>query len=180
MISGQWITWANLVTATRLALLPGFTFAILFNDWLVASVLFILAVLSDILDGRLARRYGQTSPLGGLFDHATDAIFVTLSCWALADLGLINIYLWWLIPLAFLQYMADSKALAGSQLRTSVLGKANGIAYFALVGTAVGIHVLGWHFLTSAVQIMAWGLVLSTGVSMLDRLWTLLRKVQRS
>jgi phosphatidylglycerophosphate synthase len=35
-------------------------------------------VATDWLDGRIARRFGETSALGGFLDHVTDAAFVSL------------------------------------------------------------------------------------------------------
>ena len=72
--------------------------------------------------------------MGGFFDHATDALFVTLGSLALANQEIINSWLVWLIPMAFLiQYSVDSRLLSGYALRSSALGRINGIAYFVLV-----------------------------------------------
>lgn len=158
--------------------------------WWIAALLFTAAVVSDVYDGKLARKYNQVSPLGGLLDHGTDALFVTGGCLALAWLGLVPLLLALLIPSAFIQYMLDSKALAGKSLRTSRLGKSNGVAYFALVGTAIGAHTLMqinlllglpllplWEYIIEpGLQIAAWILIVSTIISMLDRLTTLVRE----
>jgi phosphatidylglycerophosphate synthase len=170
-----WKTWANLLTTIRLLLLIPTVVAILIQSWLIASILFALAVITDVYDGKLARKLNQTSPFGGLFDHATDALYVTLCCWALAETGLINPLLNWLIPLAFVQYMLDSKALAGVALRMSVIGKSNGVAYYGIVGTVVGSQLLGWQFLQTPILLASWLLVVTTVLSMLDRAVSLLR-----
>ena len=141
-MNNSWLTWANLLTATRLLVLAPLVYAILQSQWLLAALLFSIAVVTDIYDGKLARRLQQTSPQGGLFDHATDALAVTLGSWALAQQSLISAWLPWMIPLAFIQYMLDSKALAGASLRMSRLGRYNGIAYYALLGTGIGIQLL--------------------------------------
>ena len=172
--------WANLLTLTRTLLILPIVWLVLEEMWLWASLCFTVAVVSDVYDGKVARKLKQTSPLGGLLDHGTDALFVTGGCWALAELNFINPYLCWLIPLAFLQYMLDSKALAGRTLRTSVLGKSNGVAYFALVGTVIGIQALSmfWQpfaYLLPIAQIAAWLLIATTLVSMGERALTLFR-----
>ena len=170
-----WKTWANLLTTLRLLMLLPTIAAILLQGWLAASVLFALAVVTDIYDGKLARKLTQTSPFCGLFDHATDAVYVTLCCAAIAEAGFINPVLHWLIPAAFLQYVVDSKALAGIALRTSAIGKSNGIAYYALVGTVIGTQLLGWNLLQTPTRYVAWALVATTVLSMLDRGISLLR-----
>ena len=163
------LTRANALTASRLVLLALLVPALLSRNWWLAAPLFALAVVTDIFDGKIARKYGETSALGGLFDHATDALFVTLCAWASAQLGLINPWLTWLIPAAFLQYMLDSKALAGLELKASALGRSNGVAYYALAGTVIGMEALGFTWLRPAVAFAAWVLVASTVLSMLDR-----------
>ncbi len=171
----HWLTWANLLTASRAALIAPFAWLVLSAQWPAAAAVFAVAALSDFYDGRLARRLNQTSPLGGLLDHGTDALFVTTGCWSFATLGVINPYLHWLIPLAFTQYMLDSRALRGQSLRTSAIGRSNGVAYFVVVGVGLGAHLLTWRWLLAPLQLLAWLLVFSTLVSMADRAITLLR-----
>jgi len=175
-VTQPWFTWANLLTASRVLAIPPTVICILDRTWFTAAMLFTAAVVTDFYDGRIARRLHQTSPLGGLFDHATDAMYVTLGCWAIAQLDLINPVLPWLIPLAFVQYMLDSKALAGAALRTSTIGRWNGVAYYVVLGTVIGSELLQWQSMSDLARWAAWVLVVSTIVSMLDRAMTLLRK----
>ena len=172
----RWLTWANLLTGLRLASLPVIAYALINKLWLLAAMLFALAVISDVYDGKIARKLGQTSPLGGLFDHGTDALFVSICCGCLSILGLINPYLPWLIGLAFIQYMLDSKALAGVALRMSFIGRNNGIAYYVLVGIVIGAQVLNWGWLLSAAIYFAWLLAFTTLLSMADRGLSLLKQ----
>ena len=132
------LTWANLLTAARVLMIVPLTHAVLQQLWLWAAILFTAAAVSDYYDGKVARALNQTSPWGALFDHASDALLVSVGCGALAGLGLINPYLPWLIGAAFIQYMLDSKALAGQELRTSRIGRSNGVAYYVLLGTGIG------------------------------------------
>ncbi len=172
-----WLTWANGLTLLRLIAIGPTAWAILNGYWPLAGALFALAALSDLADGPLARRYGHASPIGGLFDHGTDALFVSITLGALAAAGYLNPILPVLVALAFIQYMFDSKALAGAELRTSILGRNNGIAYFVMVGIPVVREALGlsWPPL-SWIAAIAWLLVLSTAASMLDRAVTLIRQ----
>ncbi|MCR9259838.1 MAG: CDP-alcohol phosphatidyltransferase family protein [Pseudomonadaceae bacterium] len=172
----RWLTWANLLTGLRLASLPVIIYALISDLWMFAAVLFTMAVVTDVYDGKIARKLNQTSPLGGLFDHGTDALFVSLCCGALSSLGLINPYLPWLIGLAFIQYMLDSKALAGVALRMSFIGRNNGIAYYVLVGVVIGAQVFNWTGLLTAAGYFAWLLVFTTVLSMADRGYSLFRQ----
>jgi len=56
----------------------------------------------------------------------------------------------------------------------SFLGRNNGIAYFVLVGVAIGRHLEPFAWLPLIlVQLFAWLLLLSTLLSILDRAWAL-------
>jgi len=174
-----YLTWANGLTLLRLLAIGPTVWAITDGRWSIACALFVLAVISDLVDGPLARRFGHASPFGGLFDHGTDALFVSASLAALAWTGYINPFLPPLVALAFIQYMFDSKALAGAELRTSLVGRNNGIAYFVIVGipvvreaSAIGWPSDGW------IAALAWLLAVSTVISMMDRAINLIRQRQ--
>ena len=65
----MWLTWANALTALRLALIAPLVLAVIHGVWTVAAGLFTLAVLTDYFDGPLARHHGQATPIGGFMDH---------------------------------------------------------------------------------------------------------------
>jgi len=170
-----WLTPANLLTLARLAAAPLCAGAILSGAPLAAFLLFVLAVASDFADGPIARRRGEVSSFGGLLDHGTDATFVTLGLAALAFEGLVPLPLPVLVPLAFVQYLLDSQALAGRPLRASFLGRWNGIFYFVLLGIPVVRDGLGLSWPGPALVLaIGWTLVATTVVSMLDRGFALL------
>lgn len=174
-----WRTTANGLTALRLLAAPALAAAVLAPLPWPALGLFGLAVATDLLDGRVARRWGEVTPLGGLLDHATDAAFVSLGLGALALRGEVPGALPCLVAVAFLQYALDSRVAAGRPLRASGLGRANGIAYFALLGVPLVREALGLAFPgPSVVGGLAWLLVVSTLLSMLDR-W-LARRLARA
>jgi phosphatidylglycerophosphate synthase len=144
--------------------------------WLPANTLIALAILSDLLDGPLARHRGTASAAGGLLDHSCDALFVSCALGALAARGHIPVLLPVLVILSFSQYVLDSRALSGSHLRTSFIGRSNGIAYFVLLGACTFPRLLAPDLIPPDwLRAAAWFLVASTGVSMLDRLLALWR-----
>lgn len=166
----MWFTWANLLTALRLLITVPCAMAIVSGSWPLAATLFAIAVATDLLDGPLARRLNHASPVGGLFDHATDALFVTCALGALAMAGYVTWILPALVAAAFIQYALDSRALAGKHLRTSMIGRMNGIAYFFAAGTPIVKEALAltWPD-ASLIQGLAWLLVATSIVSMSDR-----------
>ena len=68
----------------------------LFRSWgehsrnLVATILFILASITDWLDGWLARRLGQQTELGAFLDPVADKLLVCVALVMLLDLDRIN------------------------------------------------------------------------------------------
>jgi len=178
--SRRWLTRANALSALRLAAAPGLALAIASGHRLAGAALLVLAIATDFADGAVARRYGEASAFGGLVDHATDATLVVLGLAALAWRGEAPPLLAPLVAVAFVQYVLDSRTLAGRPLRASRLGRWNGIAYYVLVATPVVRDALGlaWPGASWTVAI-GWGLVASTACSMLDRLLALLRPAPR-
>ncbi len=163
-------TRANALTGVRLLLAPLLVWAICTGAAVLALACFVLAVGTDLADGRVARRFGEVSALGGFLDHATDALFVALGLAALAYAGIAPAPLPALVLGAFAQYALDSRVHAGRPLRASSLGRWNGIAYFVLLGIPVvrdGL-TLGWPA-DALVRALGWALVATTCASMLDR-----------
>lgn len=172
----MWLTRANGVTLLRLFMAPLLVIAIAAEEWAGALAIFVLAVLSDLADGYLARRYGESTPLGGVVDHAVDAVFVTAGTGALATAGTLPAPLPPLIAVAFLQYALDSRIGSARTLRSSPIGRWNGIAYFAVLALPIVRDAFGLARPGSELVMLAgWALVLSTGVSILDRLRASLR-----
>ena len=166
---------ANGLSLSRILLAPPTAYSVVQEQWLAASLLIALAMLTDMTDGPVARSSGATSAAGGLLDHSCDAFFVSTGLLALAFTHSIPLLLPVLVVLSFGQYVLDSKALSGRVLRTSVLGRSNGIAYFVLLGIVVFPRAVSPTLLAPAwITLLAWLLILSTLVSMADRLWSLL------
>jgi phosphatidylglycerophosphate synthase len=167
--SSTWTTRANGLTLLRLLAAPAFAAAVLEGDAALATALFALAIATDFADGWVARRYGEATPLGGLADHAADALFVTAGTAALAWRGELPVWLPVAIAVAFTQYVLDSRP--GPRLRGSSLGRWNGIAYFVALGIPIVRDALGLGWPATAwVLGVGWLLCASTALSIADRL----------
>jgi phosphatidylglycerophosphate synthase len=166
----MWLTWANALTGLRAAAALPCSWLAAHELWPAAAVLLTLAVLTDFLDGPLARRLGQSSSLGGLLDHGTDAWFVTCLLMGLWWAGQVP----WLLPLlvvaAFGQYVLDSRAHRGGRLRGNRLGRVNGIGYFVVAAVPVYAGAFGLGAESAPVVVaLSWLLIVSTVLSMLSR-----------
>lgn len=79
----------NLITLSRLVLVPVTIVMIADRDWLTALILFILAGLSDGLDGFLARTFDLRSELGAYLDAIADKALLISMYVAMAVVGAI-------------------------------------------------------------------------------------------
>jgi cardiolipin synthase len=169
-IAPGWRTLPNALSLLRLLAAPPLVCAILRGAPDLALLCFAIAVVTDLLDGHLARRRGESSALGGLIDHSVDAIFVTAGLAALSAVGAVPVGLPPLIALAFLQYSAAARPSAGVALSGSSLGRWNGIAYYVLLAIPLvrDATALGWPS-ASLVRALAWCLVATTAASIFSR-----------
>ncbi len=164
-------TRANALTLSRGLLAPALALAILESESGVATAIFWVAVATDLADGRVARRRGEVSEHGRLFDHTADAIFVSTGAAALACVGALPHLLAPAIVLAFVQYAVDSRVVGDREPRRSRLGHWNGIAYYVAVATPIIRDTLGFNWPGSTlVMALGWLLVASTVVSIANRL----------
>jgi len=164
-------TRANALTLLRVLLAPALALAIFEDEAVVATVIFWIAVATDVADGRVARRRGEVGEHGRLFDHSADAIFVSTGAAALAYMGALPPPLAPLIAIAFLQYVFDSRVAGAREPRASRLGHWNGIAYYVVVATPIIRDTLGFSWPSSAfVMAFGWLLVVTTLASMASRL----------
>jgi cardiolipin synthase (CMP-forming) len=73
------ITIPNLITMVRILATPLFVIFILSNSYGRAMAVFIIAGLSDMADGYIARNFKQKSPLGAILDPMADKLLITAS-----------------------------------------------------------------------------------------------------
>ena len=168
---------ANLLTSTRLFLVVpiswGFAHPDSFSEiWLLISI--TVGIATDYFDGIVARLTETESPLGMLFDHTTDCLFVTGGLVGSAIAGEVSVFLPILIGCAFVQYVLDSFWLHDKkELRMSMLGRWNGILYYVplvlIISSRTDVMVDSNHVWSVVITFMSYGLMGSTVVSMVDR-----------
>lgn len=164
---------ANALTSVRLLLVVPFALYMAPGDERSATfalVVWVAALITDFLDGPIARRRGTVTAWSGTFDHTSDFLFVTSGLFAGALRGAFPWILPILVTAAFAQYVIDSYWIhRHTKLRGSKLGRYNGILYF--VPSLLDIlGRMGLHFLDPLFRILVWLLVLSTVISMGQRL----------
>lgn len=69
----------NTLTTARIALIPLFVTAVIYNRYNYALYLFVIAAVTDIFDGLLARLKGQRTPMGTFLDPLADKFILVTS-----------------------------------------------------------------------------------------------------
>lgn len=170
---------ANSLTAARVLLTPVFVLLISAAPaspawgWLAVMIFAVIAA-SDVIDGRLARRWGSASNGGRTFDHLADIGFIVAALWTYTRLGLVP---WWVpaaIAVSFAFYVIDSwsRPTARGTLIGSRVGHIGGVCNYVLIGVLVcndsaAIRALSnatLHFLFCLVPIYS-GLAMATRLS---------------
>lgn len=143
------LTIPNLLTALRIILVPFFIWQYLRGHSLTALVIFLIVQLTDLLDGMIARKFGQVTSLGKLLDPIADKLLLlsVLACLTLRPIEGRGLPLWVL----FVVLGKEALTLLGGAfalrrkvvVQSQFLGKA---ATFLFAGTIVVI-LLGYQTL---------------------------------
>jgi cardiolipin synthase (CMP-forming) len=87
------MTIPNLITIARLIIVPLVIVMILQGQWPAAFALFVIAGVSDAVDGFIARRFDMHSELGAYLDPVADKALLVSIYVVLAILGIIPAWL---------------------------------------------------------------------------------------
>lgn len=72
----NWKTIPNLLSFIRIILIPFFGYYLLHDKLLVAAVIIAISGLTDLFDGKIARRFNQVSNLGKILDPIADKLTI--------------------------------------------------------------------------------------------------------
>ncbi|MGV0627418.1 CDP-diacylglycerol--glycerol-3-phosphate 3-phosphatidyltransferase [Mycolicibacter minnesotensis] len=157
------VNLANALTLMRMALVPVFLLA-LFADGghdpkmrIIAFGIFAVAIITDRLDGTLARNYGMVTEFGTLADPIADKALIGAALIGLSMLG----DLWWWVTVLILAREIGITLLRFAVLHRGVIPASRGGKLKTLV-QAVGIGLLilpltgpwlvtAWTVMTAAV-----------------------------
>ncbi|HZJ45764.1 MAG TPA: CDP-alcohol phosphatidyltransferase family protein [Pyrinomonadaceae bacterium] len=78
-MSARIVTVPNLLTVFRMVLIPVFVSLLFYQRFVLALIVFMLAGITDGLDGLLARRFNQKSQLGTILDPIADKLMLVTS-----------------------------------------------------------------------------------------------------
>jgi CDP-diacylglycerol--glycerol-3-phosphate 3-phosphatidyltransferase len=164
----------NLLTGLRLVLVPVFLFFLFAGDGrdsvsrVVAFLVFAVAVVTDQIDGSLARKYGVVSEFGKLADPIADKMLMGAALIGLSQLGNLP---WW-VTIVILVREIGVTVLRFAVIRSGVIPASRGGKLKTFVqAIAIGLFVLPlynwppvWHTIAWAVLWVAIVLTIATGV----------------
>ena len=78
-MSARIVTVPNLLTIFRMVLIPVFASLLFYQRFVLALIVFVIAGITDGLDGLLARRFDQRSQLGTILDPIADKMMMVTS-----------------------------------------------------------------------------------------------------
>ncbi len=137
----------NLLSITRIILIVPFILLLIHQRYGWAIGVFIVAAVSDAIDGALARLLHQRTVLGTYLDPAADKLLMTASFIALSFLEFLPVWLTVLvilrdviIVLGLILLRVTSRPL---ELRPSIASKLTTIFQLATIGTAL---LTPWEF----------------------------------
>jgi cardiolipin synthase len=135
------------LTVLRVVLAPGLALFLLDRHLVLALVAYLIAALSDVADGWLARRWRQETKLGSVLDPLVDIVFNLAVFFALTAADLLPR---WVFAMAAARY--GLLLLGGTYLRLFVgpfrirptfFGRATGVLASSLVGFLILLHCAG-------------------------------------
>jgi len=174
----------NTITLLRISVVP-FLFILLTSPgefWsLILAILFVVASITDMLDGYLARKYNMITTMGKFLDPLADKLIVNTAMILMIPIGRIPA---WIVAITIIRdLIVDGiRSIASSEgfyIHASPLGKQKTIAQLFAV-TALMIHFpffgINSHLVGMVILYIAFLLTLYSGVDYIIKFYRRARK----
>ena len=170
-------SFPNLLTLLRLSFIPFIVSSILEGHYEVALTLFVLAGISDALDGVLARSLGQRTKLGEYLDPIADKMLISTLFLILSATHRIP---WRITAIVFgrdiIILVVCTLVYATTSLRDfspSIFGKANTVVQIVALGATILVEVKPWAWVEAVKQLGLWTVFALTIISALHYVFLL-------
>lgn len=172
-------TLPNLLTAARLLLAPVVAWRLLEHDVEGAFWLFVIAAITDLLDGNLARWLNQRSVLGAWLDPIADKVMLLTTLTMLALTGLLPLWLLLVVVVRDLIILAGAEGyrrLTGKlDVQPTLSGKIATFMEFVLVSWVLADVALDLG-LDRPIEPLAMATAIAVGGSGIRYVWLWTRK----
>lgn len=179
-MASRTLTSANQITILRLVFIPVFAILEVDGRYGAALVILILAAISDVVDGYVARAFHQQSPLGVALDPIADKLLMATAFVILSFRGALP---WWLTILVLsrdvgiiVTALLISLIVGYRPFRPTRLGKASTVMQVLMVLMAVGMQV---HVPLLAKDVVMVGVYATAGITIASGIHYLLVVQQR-
>jgi cardiolipin synthase (CMP-forming) len=172
------LTPANQLTLLRMLLIPAFVILVVYGYLGWALTVFVVAGITDALDGLIARWSGQKTSLGAWLDPMADKLLLvtTFVVLTLPGLGLMNRLPIWLTVLIIsrdvvivLTVAIVNLAVGPRTFRPSMFGKTATATYILTAVVAMYFNYLRYH--SFVVDFFVWASLAITLISSLHYIW---------
>lgn len=176
-VSGEILNLPNSLTLFRIFLVPILVVVLLTKfdgREYVGLAIFLLAAVTDLLDGWVARKYGKVTRLGMLLDPLADKLLVSAAFISLVEIGLAPA--WMVVIIIFREFAVSGlRSIAAQQgvtIAASPLGKGKTVSQVIAIAILILGHELGQFIFLGRVAL--WIVVifaLGSGVDYFIRFW---------
>ncbi len=186
-------TLANILTLLRIVLTPFLAMAIMHRSWTMALSLLLIAGITDVLDGYLARLFGESTLLGQCLDPIADK-FLLITCFlSLALVKPLALHIpYWFVALVLLRELIIISGSLTLLLRQRKIdetlsiisptwwGKCTTFFQLLFIGWLIMCYVFSWqpaktYFVTltfiSLFSLVSLGQYIRIGLHYLRRYW---------
>ena len=170
---GPTVNIPNSITIARIALAPMFVYLLLIspepNSWQhrLATLVFVLAISTDGIDGAVARRTGKVTNLGKILDPIADKALLGSALVTLSFLGEID---WWITILILAREVAVTLYRVIVSKSRVIAATGSGKLKTILQGVAIGavlapfeVWVWEWGFVEEGLLLIALASTLISG-----------------
>jgi cardiolipin synthase (CMP-forming) len=146
---GLFLSLPNLITLARILMVPVMVWAIASDQMTAAFALFLIAGISDGVDGFLAKRFGMATAVGAYLDPLADKVLIVS---IYVSLGIIEAIPRWLVILV----VSRDLLIVGGIMLSWVLGdpitikpatvsRLNTVAQILLGGVVIAARAFHWE-----------------------------------
>ena len=189
----------NKLTVMRLMLVPVLVVVLLFPVSIVTNIIgafvFLVTAITDLLDGKIARKYGLVTDFGKFLDPLADKFMVLAAMMCImyrshTNAVLFNVFMWLVMITVFRELAVASIRLIASTnakivVAANILGKVKTVAQIVCVMAALLEPVLAninflsfmsYYPITLAASVVTFVMTVWSGIVYLKTYWKYLDK----
>lgn len=162
----------NKLTVLRVILIPFFVVSMMIENGAnqtfryVAAAIFIIASLTDMLDGKIARKYNLVTNFGKFMDPLADKLLVCSALICLIQLG--QLPAWMVIIIVSREFIISGFRLVAAEQGIVIAASYWGKFKTTFQMIAVVLIILNFEALSAVTLICTWAALILTIISLVD------------